>query len=189
MLISDIFKPLLFETFKNPHSLSDKEKYVDEVWDILQKSYAKVGGLKTNGLQTKEGLIKNTAFWKLFLKDGKIKVVFIYKDKSGRKKIAIGTDGTKEGKDQLIKMLIPEFERSYSEISDDFEAFIVKNLPDLVKQYQIPFEEVQKIITDEEIKPVKGDKYHFQREISGHWHTKLMIGKPNKKIKSPQLQN
>lgn len=178
MLISEI---LLFEHFVNPITITEKEKYVDEVWDILQNSYAKIGGLKTNGLETKEGLVQNTVMWKLMIREGKIKIVFIYKDKAGRKKIATGTDGSREAKQELIKMLKAEFSRSYSEVSDDLERFLTKNLPEMVDRFKIPADDVSKIIIDDEIRP-EPDGYHYQRKIGGHWHTKLMIGTPGKHI-------
>lgn len=169
---------LLLEHFVNVFTTSAKEKYIDQVWDLLQKSYAKIGGLKSGGLETKDGLVENSVMWKLLFKGGDLKVVFIYKDKGGRKKIATGTDGSREAKHELVKMLTAEFERSYTEVSDDLERFLNKNCHELVKKYQVPYSEVVKIVKDE-VRP-GDDDYHYQREIHGDWHTKLMIGTPGK---------
>lgn len=171
---------ILNERYVNAFDAQSKEAYAPEVWDILQKSYSKIGGLKSGGLDTIEGLIKNSKMWKLLKRDGKIKVVSIYKDKEGRKSVAVGTDGTQEAKLALAKMLKTEFENSYREVSDSMEAFIFKHVPHLANKYKIPVEIVKELVHDE-IRPEE-DGYHYKREIGGHWHTKIMLGTPGNKF-------
>ena len=36
----------------------EKEKYVDEVWDMLQTAYSSIGGIKGSGFESKEDMIK-----------------------------------------------------------------------------------------------------------------------------------
>ena len=92
------FKTYLNEGFVNLiHDDPKKSQYVDAVWDMLQTSYAKIGGIKGNGFQSKEAMM-SLPFWKVGTVKGKPVAVTIYKDKSGRKAVASGTDGSDEGK-------------------------------------------------------------------------------------------
>jgi hypothetical protein len=66
---------------------------------------------------------------------------------------------------------------------------------DFVKKYAKTPEEVAKISGDEIRKPPADDEniryspelkdYFYQREIGGHWHTKIMLGTNGKKIIQP----
>lgn len=176
------FKYFLVETYKNVFTKSDKEKWVDQVFDVLQSSYKSIGGLKTPSLATKEKLIDGNHMWKMSVKDGVVKTVKIYKQDDGRKSIATGTDGTKEGKEELRKSLKDEFSRSYSEVSDAMEAFIFKSYPDLANKYKIKNTDAQHLLKPKEFRILKDDDgYHYERLIAGHWHTKIMLGTPKLK--------
>ena len=48
--------------------LEEKKKYLDEVWDLVTKSYAKIGGPH----KEKEELLEKKYFWKLVRKNNKI---------------------------------------------------------------------------------------------------------------------
>lgn len=70
------YKEFLTENFKNLF-VKDKSKrliYIDEVWDILQSSYADNGGIKGKGFSSKQDIIDNIPFWKLFTRNNKILV-------------------------------------------------------------------------------------------------------------------
>jgi len=54
---------------------------VDQVWNILQSSYASQGGIKGTGFGSKEEMIRKIPFWKIFRRGDQVKVVFLYKDK------------------------------------------------------------------------------------------------------------
>ena len=97
-IVSEI---LLTERFLTLISNSERSKYLDIVWDMLEKSYAKIGGFKS--VDSKDTLIKETSLWKLVRKNNKIVAVSIYSDKLGRKAIGGATDGTDEGKKLFIK--------------------------------------------------------------------------------------
>lgn len=179
------FKTFLIEAYKNIFDKADKEKYVDEVLDVLNSSYASIGGIKTPSFKNREAALEGDHMWKLTIRDGKVKVVNIYKDDgTGRKRILTGTDGTKEAKAELAKNLKDEFERSYAEVSDAMERFVFKYYPELANKYKIPNTEALKILQPGEAKiPDDDDGYHYDRSIGGHWHTKIMIGTPGKKLK------
>lgn len=47
------FSQYLNENYKNfigPQSIPQREKWIDQAWDIVQKSYAPIGGIKGSGL-------------------------------------------------------------------------------------------------------------------------------------------
>lgn len=178
------FKQFLTETYKNLFSKAEKEKWIDQVWDCLQKSYAPIGGVKTPSFKDKETAVNGNHMWKLTVRDGVVKTVSIYKDDgTGRKSVLTGTDGTKEAKDELKKIVFKEFERSYREVSDDFERFLWKNFKTEMDKYKIPNTELDKYLKPNEYRiPKNDDGYHYEREIAGHWHTKIMVGTPGKNI-------
>ena len=181
------------ENYKNLFDTEEKQKYADEVWDLIQNSYKPIGGIKGNGFKNKEDMINNISFWKLYIKDNKIIAVILYKDKNGRKSVAGGTDGSADGKKQFIKMKQDDLllKRSYSEVSDKVLSNIYRNTPDFIN-YVIPFNDVVSILNVPIKKPTSNDvyllkypelkDYFYMREINDEWITKIMIGTPNKKI-------
>ena len=99
---------LLFEGYVNligDGSIDQRQKYADQVWNILQQAYERMGGIKGSGFNSKEDMIQNIPFWKLFVRNGEVLVVMMYKDKNGRKGVALGTNNTPESKMILKKIL------------------------------------------------------------------------------------
>ena len=86
----------LQEGFTNllPHHGELKRKHVDAVWDMLQHSYAKIGGIHGSGFSSKEDMIAKIPMWKIGKTGGRVNSVVLYKDKEGRKSVAAGTDGS-----------------------------------------------------------------------------------------------
>jgi hypothetical protein len=161
---------------------------------MLQTSYAPIGGLKGTGFNSPQDMIDNIPFWKLVRKDEKIVAAVFYKDKQGRKSVAACTDGSKEGKTALASIKKEDFDRAYGEVSDRMLMFLKKNLPpEYFKKYVISYAQATKLSSDELRVPPKNDHeiqqhpdladYFYQRKIGGEWHTKLMMGTPNKTIK------
>lgn len=146
------FKQFINETIDNLF-LTDtdkREKYVDQIWDILQHSYAKIGGIHGAGFNSKEEMIKTLPLWKIYRKGDKVKAVLIYKDKNGRKSVAAGTDGESDSKKFFAKMKTDEFKtsRAYSEVSDNALFFLIKNRKmDILKDI-IPYKEAVRIVKE-----------------------------------------
>ena len=46
-------------------SINRREKWVDQAWEMLNKTYAPIGGIKGSGFSSREDMIKNIPFWKL----------------------------------------------------------------------------------------------------------------------------
>jgi len=174
------FSQFLAEKFYNVFTEDQKKKYADQVWDILVQSYKPIGGLR--GIESKKDMIQNIEMWKVAKRDDKVVAVILYKDKgTGRKLVAVGTNGSTEGKSMLRDTLSHEFERSFMEVSGPFFSFLKKNYPDLVKQYTIPPEKAAEIL-GKEITPTKNGMY--RRDIRGVTLEKIMLGTPGKTITS-----
>ena len=171
----------------------EKDKYVDVVWDMITKSYARIGGIQGKGFSTKEDLINNIPFWKLVRKDGDIVAGAFYRDKEGRKRVAVATNGTDTGKVALASIMANDFDRAYFEVSDPSLGFMIKQVGlDFVQRYALSVEQAQQISGDELQAPPANDphvvKYpslannFYQRDIGGHMHTKIMLGTTGNKI-------
>lgn len=190
-------KSVLVERYVNLFDPEKKKQYADVVWDMIQNAYKKIGGIRGSGFSSKEDMIKNIPFWKVAKKDGKVVAVALYKDKGGRKRIASATDGTEDGKEKLEIMGRDDItrQRSYAEVSSSSLKFLLRRWkgPEDITKYMILPKDAEKILRDELKYPVSDDdpeviahpqlkKYFYQRDIGGHYHTKLMIGTPGVKL-------
>ena len=191
------FKEFITERFVNLHAddHEEKMKHASEVHGMLQKAYASQGGLKGKEFDTPESMVKHIPLWKMHKKDGKIHAVALYKDKSGRKRVAIGTDRSPEGKKGITNIIKNDVsqKRSYSEISGKSLEFHKAHMN--VKEVALHKDEARKILNDngDEHREVPHDdvellkhpelKDHmYQRKIKNEWHTKIMIGSAGNKI-------
>ena len=185
--------------------LSDKhqrERYTQEVWDLLQNVYKTKGGLKGSGFKTPDDMVNKLPMWKLARKNGRIVAVAMYKDKNGRKLVASGSDGSPEGMAALEDMAPHEPMRAYSEKSKEALGFFLREVPN-AQDWLIPFEKAQKISADKLISakeardkwPELSDEeldatnlslnkypflidYGYFRMLDGEWHFKVMLGTP-----------
>ena len=107
-----------------------------------------------------------------------------YKDKAGRKRVAISSDGSKRGKEIVAEIMVMDLllGRSWAEQSSNSLAFLVKEAGiEFVKQYILTPEEIEKMTGDEVRKPPSDDEevkrcpelaeFFFQRKIGGEWKT------------------
>lgn len=192
------FKDYITERFIN--LIGDdpgKEEHADAVKSILDQSYKGIGGIHGSGFKDKEDMKKNIPMWKLHKKDGRIRAAVMYKDKAGRKMVAVGSDGTPEGKKAAGKMVTDDLKtgRAYGEQSSGLLASLKRySGAEHLQKHIVPYHEVHKHLdhgeeikrpdeTDPEVQAHPEFKDHFyQRKIGNEWHTKLMLGTPGKKI-------
>ena len=160
----------LTERIVNLHTAAEKAKYVDEVWDILQKSYERLGGFKT--ASSPEELIKKSGMWKLTVRDGNVTAVVIGRNQFGRKLIATGTDQTIDGKKDFLMMKRDDvrLKRFWAEASGAVEHFCEK-----FGAVPIPSKYAE-VITKHPIVSYDEDGYHYIRLIDGNPHRKIMFG-------------
>ena len=163
-------KNLLIERYITLLSPTDRTKYIDIVWELMEKAYAKLGGFKS--ADDKQDLIDKTSIWKLVRKNGKIVAVTVYKDKYGRKCIASGTDGTPEGKAALLQMWLEDTKqnRAWGEFSGPSEHIKLKQgMKPIPNKYAAD-------ILQKPIISLNPDGYHYTRMIGGEPHEKLLAG-------------
>lgn len=204
--ISDL---LLNERYLNAIGFDDKSmairrKYIDQVWEILQQSYQSIGGLKGSGLNTKEDLINNIPFWKIKVRGEVVKYVILYKDKNGRKSVAIGSDKSKEAIELIQKDFKHEITRSYGEKSKNALGALMKSVPwEVLRRYTLTPEQVMQASQKKDITPIKDvpvnewpkdakvtlDKYPmlkdygYLRKIKNELTFKVGFGTPGMSIK------
>jgi hypothetical protein len=164
-------KELLIERVVNAYDEKTKRQYGQEVWDILQKSYAKVPG-GFGSADDIPDLIQKGDLWKLITRNGKVTAVGIYRDQFGRKAIASGTDGTRQGliDYKMIKGEDQRFERAWAEVSGSPEAAMVK-----AGFKPIPAK-FAAILCKKPIIEYNPDGFHYSRMIAGGLHEKIIYG-------------
>ncbi len=180
------FLQFICERYNNLFTAEQKQQFAPQVWQLLQTAYSPIGGLKGSGFKSQQDMIDNIPMWKVSTRNGSVKTVIMYKDRNGRKLIAMGTDGSLEGKQMLTNMLRSEFTRSYAELSGPALRFVQNKMPELVSQYAIPSEKVVEIaaMNGKTVTPI--DQYLYTREIGGHAAEKMMIGTIGKRIEPPK---
>ncbi len=156
----------------------DKEKYLDEVWDLLQKSYASKGGF--HSVKNKEDLLSEVKMWKLSKKGGKLVAGILYKDRNGRKSVGIFSDGSTIGKHELFKMYTEDLihKRAFKEVSKSILDWLEKyNFP--VKDYLVTAKDAKEIINDNTFE-FTDDEFAYSRMIKGTRYTKYLLGDVDK---------
>ena len=182
---------LLTERYFNAFKPADKAKYAQDSWDMLQRSYKPVGGIKGNGFHNVNDMIQSNHMFKVGLSNGKPVMVAIYKNKDGgRKKVALGTDGSKEGIIMARDSLAAELStgRAYGEFSGPVFGAIKKMFPpEVLTTFLVPAKDVSAMINKEitigpgtDMKTFgENDPYnqfYYQRELDGELHTKVAYG-------------
>ena len=185
-------------------ALATKQKYKDAVWTILQQSYAAIGGIKGNGFSSPEEMIKKIPMWKIAIRDGQVRAVVLYKDKNGRKTVAVGTDGSQDGSDFVNDIFKNEITRSYGEKSKSALGKMMKLIPwNVLEPYVISPDRVIEMNPHDSVIPIVDipeqdwpadacltlskypmlKDYGYLRDIGGNMVFKIMIGSPGISIK------
>ena len=187
----------LNESFHNflPSDVEKKNAHHQEVFDLIQKSYADQGGIKGSGFKSPDEMVSKIPMWKLSKKDGKVNAASLYKDTSGRKRVCIGSDGTPEGKKAAGEMMSADLKRSraHMEISGKSLSFLKKQTD--IAPHLHSYASAEKFHADRGAtisRPAEDDaeavrhpelKDHmYVRKIDGHAHTKVMLGVMGKAI-------
>lgn len=194
MKFAEFLNEKYLNLFTNTKGVISRNEYKDEVYELLQKAYKDIGGIKGNGFNSADDMVKNMPFWKIAKVKGKIVAIILYKDKNGRKAVAMATDGSRDGILKLKDILKNELSRSYMEASSNALRFAIKFLGvELLKKYAISIDDVKQLLHDDEIlegsEKYKTDypdlaDYFYSRKIGSSIETKIMIGTPNLKINS-----
>jgi hypothetical protein len=164
----------------NPEHEQHREKYRDQIHQVLQTSYSKVpGGYSGLGSGSKEESntihqdISNSMI-KMTLRSGKVSAVRLYKKQYGKKSIAGGTDGTHQGKKDFMKTTLEDHEqkRAWGEASGAPEAIARKmGVP------VIPNKHAEKL-TGKSVTIEPGETEYYYRKLGDSIHKKVMLGHP-----------
>lgn len=203
-----MFKDFISERFINAvgndeTALDVKLKYRDQVWDLLQTSYANIGGIKGSGFGSKEEMVVKLPMWKIIAKDGKVHAVVLYKDKGGRKSVAMGSDGSDYAKKNIANFLQTDFKRSFGEKSKGALGSLLKAVPwNVLEPFVLKPKEAEKALGKPTV-PVKGIdfkelpadaqitlkknpeliNYAYLRDLNGKPTFKVLIGTTGKTIR------
>jgi len=158
------------------NNLERKEKYIDDVWDILVFSYKNVeGGLH---FESKEHLIKTTSEWQVITYGKTVTGVLIFKIKQGMKIVALGAseENREMAKKQLGEVLKKALKYSWIEVSGQVEKFInkigcKKKIMSAINAKKI----LNKKVT------ILEDGIHYAREIMNIVKVKVVYGVANHK--------
>ncbi len=190
------FGSFITERYVNlgPKDHDKKHEHAKEVFDMIHSAYKKIGGIQGSGFKDHHDMVKHIPMWKVHKKDGKIHAVALYKDRGGRKRVAVATNGSDDGKKALGHIMKDDITRgrAYNEVSGPSLSFLKKHV-DNVHHFAMHHDDVKKHLETEDIRKAPDDdpevqkhpdlKHHFyQRQIGGHWHTKIMLGSAGKKI-------
>ena len=147
--------------------------YLDEVWELIDKSYRDIGGCS----KSKEELLEPQYLWKMVRRGSKITAVTIYKSNDLRKLVIAACDGTPRGKNDLYSILkedISEVGRGvYGEYSGALEHLVNK-----FGANPTPVDIAEKILNgmNKDIISKDPDGFHYTRLINGIPRTKIMFG-------------
>lgn len=178
------FLDYINEAYVNTQDKAVKLEYADAVWDILQYSYSKIGGIRGSGFTSKEDMVNNIDYWKIYKSNGIPCAVMLYKVKDKikgqllRKLVAVGTDGSEKGKAEIRKMMYAEIahSRAIGEVSGaplHIYNKLFNNFEGEYANFLVPAEEVSKYL-GKEVEPT--GKFTYIRKIGGEREEKVMYG-------------
>lgn len=174
----------LTERVINLWTPEEKAKYAPKVWDMLNRSYQKLGGFKSAA--NAEELVDTPGLWKLIKRGDKITAVGIYTSSEktkNLKSIAAATEteldpeknayiATTQGKRDLVLLKSEDvrLNRAWVEVSGPAEKFILK-----LGASRIP-NKYAELLTGKRILELNPDGYHYTRLIQGVPYEKMIVG-------------
>lgn len=159
-------------------------QYADKVWDMLTRSYKKIGGFKS--ANSPEELANELGYWKLVRRGDRITAVAIYKKspKTNNYKIIATATETEENPETGMYKATPQglkdyymvkgedikTGRAWAEVSDASEKLMIRlGAKPISNQYA-------ETLTGKKILKLDPDGYHYTRLIQGHPHKKVIVG-------------
>lgn len=155
----------------NVSTPDEMRKYGDDVIKLIDIAYAPIGGHVN--YKTAEDVIADSDFWKLVRRNGRIILAVIYKLRNGRKSVAMGQDGSKEAKAELLKIIAEDIkhERCWAEVSGAAAKFFLRaGMPPVENKHA-------EQLLGKHILGLHG-AYVYSRLIAGHAHRKVIVGYP-----------
>ena len=190
-LVNEHFITLWYDKIEDKDK---KQKYAKEVYDMVEQSYAYIGGLA--GCKNYNDFVKqyvedvegDNLIWKLVRRSNKITAIKIYATKrGGRKGVVMATDGTEQGKKDVAKILEEDYKlkerNAWNEVSGKALGAALKN-----RALPLPNYAIYELMPDKDPKMfrMRDDGFFYDRLIKGEWHTKICVGFAPTSIKSIQ---
>lgn len=160
---------------------ADFDKWKDQAYDLLQKSYAPIGGLL--GVPDADALVNDSDMWKLVNHGNTILAICIYTFKrTGRKLTACGClqgpDGKADpgAKEWLYDILSADMRirNGWAEVDDKMEHIMQKS-----GGVPVPVDVAELLMKGKHFTYKDPDGYHYRRIIGGEEHTKILYANPN----------
>jgi len=163
----------------NPKHEKFREQHRQAIHNIIRDSYKDIGGYSGQGHGTKKESdaihddITNSSI-KAVVRSGKVTAASLYKNKHGRKNIALGSDGTDQGKKDIKKTSLEDIhqKRSWGEYSGNAERMKRRQKAPIVHSKNA------ERLTGKRATPV--DSEYYKRDIGGEEHQKVIFGHPKK---------
>lgn len=178
MLTATEFREFLTEHWITTDNTSEKSYHHDQIHHILKSSYKNIGGYAghEHNSDAEHKAISNDInnpnhIIKLNKKNDIVSAVAIYRKQHGRKRIAIGTDGSPEGKHHINNLIRDDnkFKRSWSEASGATEHLNKKH-----GTPEISNTEAERL-TSKKIDKLNPDN-SYDRKIGTEVRTKRLMG-------------
>ena len=177
---SKLNEGLITEHYTNLFKGDDFSKWKQQAYDLLNKSYADIGGLL--GTPNADALVDDSDMWKIFHRGDKILAICVYTFKrTGRKLTACGclqgSDGRAdpEAKKWLYKIISDDMSRrnGWAEVDDKMAHVLAKN-----GGVPVPSDIAEILMKDKNFTYKDPDGYHYRRIIGGEEHTKILYANP-----------
>lgn len=176
-LLFEEVSEILSERVVNIFDRAEKEKVVDKVWSMLEKTYNRQG-LEFNSFSDKNDLMDDSDQWKLMYStdDGgrKLVGVNVYKKKFGRKPVAIGYEEDNQAKvtKEFLLNIHNTMKNSWAEVSGNVERLMIMKFG---TKWMIPSKFAAES-TGKHIISYNDDGYHYTRDIGGTPREKVIVG-------------
>lgn len=159
----------------NDEDKSYIKKHINEIWDLLQKGYEKIGGFKS--FQTPKDLLKKTPFLRLGYCNENIVAIAVYNSYLGGNKCVGLTCVKDERHDISVKLL--ELVLEYDIVNWEQWVWIeasgkVEEMCKKLNAFNVPTEYA--IIYLKNIPYEIQDEYHYTRKIAGKDEVKSIFG-------------
>lgn len=178
------YKEFLIERVINLHTIEDKIKYAEPVWDMLERSYKKIGGFKS--ASSVEELANDPGYWKIVRRGDRITAVTIYKKVPKTKNYKLVASATETVFDpesgnyrttpqglsdfKMIRTSDIKTKRSWAEVSGAAEHLLLKAGGKPISN------EYAEFLTGKKVLELNDDGYHYTRLIQGEPYEKIIVG-------------
>jgi hypothetical protein len=161
-------------TFYTLTTLSEKQAYLSQVWDLLAASYRHVpGGLHYANPQE---VLDKTDEWHLMVKNGQVLALTLHKYKHGVKLVALAKSRLSGARRALKQLLRYALRHGWMELSDQAESFVMRECQG--HRFLIHASFAARLLK-KTVLPADGDSFHYRRRIMRSMKTKLLLGSPD----------